>query len=62
MDLGKVICPQMPGEMVQIQVRARLTGWKDLARRSDSWRLSLLELAEAETELRVLATPCETPK
>lgn len=60
--LGKEICAQMPGKMVQIQVRARLKGWKDSARRSDSWRLSLLELAEEETELRMLANLCEMPK
>ena len=61
-DLGKVIRPQMPGKMIQIQLRAGLKGWKDSARRSDSWRLSLLELEEAETEWRVLANPCESPK
>lgn len=60
--LGKVICAQMPGKMIQIQVRARLNGWKGSARRSNSWRLSLLELAEEETELRMLANPCEMPK
>lgn len=49
----------MPGKMILIQGRARLKGWKDSARRSNGWRLSLLELAEEETELRMVANPCE---
>lgn len=27
-DLGKVICPQVPGETVEIKVRDRLKGWE----------------------------------